>query len=77
MLHEMFSTFNNSTIRVCQYFSGLLPLEFQLDIKRMSFLNSLPFHPDDELKCLFSFSVFSANPGTKNGLGLDDSSKSN
>jgi exonuclease III len=71
---KIFSTFNNSIIRVCQYFSGILPLEFQLDIKRINFLNSLDFHPNVELRRLFSCFILSANPGTKYGIVLKDSS---
>lgn len=69
---KVFSTFNQTNVRLCQYYSGLLLLEFQMDIKRILFLKGLACHPSEDLKKLLSCFKFTYNPCVKYGICATD-----
>ena len=35
---KIFSTFDVTTVRLCQYYLGILPLDYQLDLRKLTFL---------------------------------------
>ena len=47
---KIFGTFDVNTIRVCQYYSNTLPLDYQLNLRKFVFLNKLNSHPDPQFK---------------------------
>jgi len=46
---KIFSTFDKNTVRLCQYYTGILPMNYQIDLKPILFLRQLTDHPDRKL----------------------------
>jgi len=52
---KIFSTFDKNTVRLCQYYyTGILPMNYQIDLKRILFLRQLKNYPDRQLFQLLS-----------------------
>ena len=51
---KLFATFNNTNVMLCQYYSGMLPLDYQCDMKRLLFLNRVSKHTGKNLLKLFN-----------------------
>ena len=54
---KIFNTFNEKTILQCQYYTGYLPLEHTVQLKKFNFLNVLKFSPNWLLVCLFELTA--------------------
>jgi len=52
---KIFGTFNLQIVRQCQYFVGLLPAAHILNLKKISFIDSLKISPRWRMKCLHEF----------------------
>jgi len=50
---KIFKTFDKDTILLCQYYCGFVPLEFDIDIKKMGFIRSLVQTTNVDLQALF------------------------
>jgi len=51
---KIFSTFEKNTVRLCQYYTGLLPINYQIDLQRVMFLRRIKNYPDRQLFQLLS-----------------------
>ena len=50
---KIFKTFDKNTVTSCQYFSGCLPLEYQIDLRRILFYKSLNINTEFDLFKVF------------------------
>jgi len=53
-VQKIFQTFEKYTILLCQYYCGFVPLEFDIDIRKMGFIKSLVRTTNVDLQALFS-----------------------
>jgi len=54
---KLFTTFNEDVVRQCQYFTGYMPLEHTLFLKKFNFLNALKFSQNWMLVSLFELTA--------------------
>ena len=54
---KLFTTFNENVVRQCQYFTGYMPLEHTLFLKKFNFLNALKFSQNWMLVSLFELTA--------------------
>src|SRR5271163_2760181 len=53
---KIFSTFDNKVLTQCQYYSGYLPVEHIIALRRLKFLNALKFSPCSIIRALYDLS---------------------
>jgi hypothetical protein len=70
---KLFSTFNNTNVLLCQYYSGMLPLDYQCDLKRLLFLKRVSKHTDKNLLKLFNCFSYGQRLYDKYGIEVNDS----
>jgi len=51
---KIFATYDKCNIRLCQYYCNILPMNYQIDLKRLFFVRQLGIHPDCQLLKLLS-----------------------
>jgi len=70
---KIYKTFDKNTLYSCQYFTGCLPLEYQIDLRRIIFLKSLQNYTDKELYNIFALFDQDLNVLFKYNVRLFDS----
>ena len=70
---KIFSTFDLQIIRQCQFYTGNLPLSYQIDFKRICFLNKFVHHSNSELRELYKCFPEHTDLNGKYSLGYNDS----
>ena len=53
---KLFNTFNSKTVTQCQFYTGYLPVEHIIAIRKLKFVESLKFSPCSILRTLHDLS---------------------
>jgi len=51
---KIFAKYDKNNIRLCQYYCKILPMNYQIDLKRLLSVRQLKIHPDCQLLKLLS-----------------------
>ena len=70
---KFFSTFDVQIIRQCQFFTGYLPLSYQIAFRRVCFLDKFSCHPNPDLRALYSCFPQHTDLSAKYSLNENDS----
>jgi hypothetical protein len=58
VFHKIFGTYSKSIISQCQYYTGCLPMQYLVKLRKLCFLNNMKLYADDNIMCKYLYQNF-------------------